>query len=785
MHMHVGGVGNSNQSAVRSWSFRSGGGGCTGSGENRRPHRLTRLGMAVLGVLGLGGAGISTLLVSAPAGALPPPTTCTWTGTTNSDWSVATNWSGAAASCTLAGGPVAGTVIVFPSVTNETVTYDSGLEVGGGGVAPASEFNSITFEDPYTVNAAAGAPAAITLTPTAATPCGASATIALCQSTSASTDFSPALVLGESEEFAASTGSSTLFLLGNVSGVGPLLINDATNTGAVALYGDNSYTGGTTIGGGTVPADNTTSFGSLTGTVTDNSAGNIDLCTNGATFDYPLTLGESGTVSEGCGNATWSGSVAIDGGGAQLLTDSGSAATLTVSGNISGGGPLAIASSDAAESSVLSGSSHTYSGTITVDHGATLVTDPPFAGTEPLGTGAVTVDGGGTLEGTGPSPSIDNSGTVAPGTTTTPGALTSSGADVLGPGTVDVAITGLTAGSGYTQLANSTSAVNVTGATLAVNDTCSAPYGTVFDVVSLSGSASEVGAFAGDPSGTVINSNGHLLKIAYSATTGVTLTDVTNPPPPASVRPSPSVTSGYRLVASDGGLFSYNATFYGSEGGKPLNQPIVGMATDSITGGYYEVASDGGIFAFNAPFYGSEGGQHLNQPIVGIAFDPLTNGYYEVASDGGIFAFNAPFYGSEGGQHLNQPIVGIAFDLATGGYYEVASDGGIFAFHAPFYGSAGSLVLNKPMVGMTVDTATGGYYEVASDGGIFAYNAHFDGSEGGQHLNKPIVGMAYDSLTGGYYEVASDGGIFAFDAPFYGSAGSLVLNKPIVGMSFG
>jgi hypothetical protein len=36
--------------------------------------------------------------------------------------------------------------------------------------------------------------------------------------------------------------------------------------------------------------------------------------------------------------------------------------------------------------------------------------------------------------------------------------------------------------------------------------------------------------------------------------------------------------SGYRFVASDGGIFSFGAPFYGSMGGTPLNKPIVGMA---------------------------------------------------------------------------------------------------------------------------------------------------------------------------------------------------------------
>ncbi len=243
--------------------------------------------------------------------------------------------------------------------------------------------------------------------------------------------------------------------------------------------------------------------------------------------------------------------------------------------------------------------------------------------------------------------------------------------------------------------------------------------------------------------------------------------------------------SGYQLAASDGGVFAFNAPFYGSTGNLVLNEPVVGMAEVPDTGGYYEAASDGGVFAFHAPFYGSMGSTHLNAPIVGIAFDSRTGGYYEVASDGGVFAFHAPFYGSMGGAHLNKPVVGITFDPFTGGYLEVASDGGVFAFNAPFQGSTGSLTLNKPVVGMTMNLATGGYYEVASDGGIFAFNAPFQGSTGSLTLNKPVVGMTYDFLTGGYYEVASDGGIFAFNAPFQGSTGNITLNKPVVGMGFG
>jgi len=39
------------------------------------------------------------------------------------------------------------------------------------------------------------------------------------------------------------------------------------------------------------------------------------------------------------------------------------------------------------------------------------------------------------------------------------------------------------------------------------------------------------------------------------------------------------VGDSYRMVAADGGIFSYCAGFYGSMGGRALNAPIVGMAT--------------------------------------------------------------------------------------------------------------------------------------------------------------------------------------------------------------
>ncbi len=244
---------------------------------------------------------------------------------------------------------------------------------------------------------------------------------------------------------------------------------------------------------------------------------------------------------------------------------------------------------------------------------------------------------------------------------------------------------------------------------------------------------------------------------------------------------------GYRLVATDGGVFSFCEPFYGSMGGQHLNAPVVGMAATPSGAGYWEVGSDGGIFSFgNAAFHGSTGSLHLNAPIVGMAATADGGGYWLVASDGGIFAYgDAGFYGSAGSIHLNKPIVGMAATADGKGYWLVASDGGIFAYgDATFHGSAGSIHLNKPVVGMAATPDGHGYWLVASDGGIFTYgDAAFHGSAGSIALNRPVVGMAATPDGGGYWLVASDGGIFTYgDAVFHGSTGGAVLAAPIVAM---
>ena len=242
---------------------------------------------------------------------------------------------------------------------------------------------------------------------------------------------------------------------------------------------------------------------------------------------------------------------------------------------------------------------------------------------------------------------------------------------------------------------------------------------------------------------------------------------------------SPLVTNtiAHSKVLNHSALVS-SATFASSVANNPmiLNKPVVGMASIPYSSGYWLVASDGGIFSFSgASFFGSTGAMRLNKPIVGMASTPDGRGYWLVAADGGIFTFgDANFYGSTGAMTLNKPIVGMASTPDGKGYWLVASDGGIFTFgDAGFYGSTGAMRLNKPIVGMASTPDGKGYWLVASDGGIFTFgDASFFGSTGAMTLNQPIVGMSSTPDGKGYWLVAADGGVFTFgDAPFEGSEG--------------
>lgn len=225
----------------------------------------------------------------------------------------------------------------------------------------------------------------------------------------------------------------------------------------------------------------------------------------------------------------------------------------------------------------------------------------------------------------------------------------------------------------------------------------------------------------------------------------------------------------------------------GSLAGRPLNQPIVGMATTPSNGGYWLVASDGGIFTFgDAKFYGSTGGKALNQPIVGMAGTPSGRGYWLVASDGGIFTFgDARFQGSTGGRALNRPVLAMASTPTGKGYWLAASDGGMFSFgDARFFGSTGGKPLVQPISSMTATPSGRGYWLAARDGGVFTFgDARFFGSAGGQATTAPVTDIAVTPSGGGYRLSGADGRVYSFGDAGTQASSPLGLASPVIGLA--
>src|SRR4051812_37581161 len=88
--------------------------------------------------------------------------------------------------------------------------------------------------------------------------------------------------------------------------------------------------------------------------------------------------------------------------------------------------------------------------------------------------------------------------------------------------------------------------------------------------------------------------------------------------------------AGERTVGAAATSLSFgDASDLGSMRGRPLAQPVVGMAPTRSGKGYWLVARDGGIFSFgDAKFFGSTGAIRLNQPIVGMTATGSGAGYW-------------------------------------------------------------------------------------------------------------------------------------------------------------
>lgn len=339
--------------------------------------------------------------------------------------------------------------------------------------------------------------------------------------------------------------------------------------------------------------------------------------------------------------------------------------------------------------------------------------------------------------------------------------------------------------------------------------TISPSSGDAGTVITVSGTACEagtvdvfLGASQGESGGPVAERNDVPVKADGTFTTTLTVPAKSNPDATYNVGATcgvdnydlkafdvtgPTGSNGYRMVAADGGIFTFgDREFWGSTGSLTLNKPIVGGATDtSDYEGYWIVASDGGVFTFSAEFHGSLADKALTSPAVEIEPTPSGKGYWIVQADGTVTAFgDAKFHGDFRGKPLNKPVIGMAVTPSGQGYWLVAEDGGIFNFgDAKFFGSMGDQKLNAPIIDLAPAVDNNGYYLLGKDGGVFTFgSADFKGSTGSLTLNAPVVAMLTTPSGNGYWLAASDGGIFTFGAgaEFLGSMGGTKLNSPVL-----
>ena len=239
--------------------------------------------------------------------------------------------------------------------------------------------------------------------------------------------------------------------------------------------------------------------------------------------------------------------------------------------------------------------------------------------------------------------------------------------------------------------------------------------------------------------------------------------------------------AGYWSTAVNGRVVASNARHLGSMFFRPVNAPIIGIASTPSGRGYWQLGADGGIFTYgDARFHGSTGGLPLRRPIIDIVATPTGRGYWLVSSDGGVFTYgDASFFGSTGNLYLRRPIVAMAPTPTGKGYVLFSDDGGVFTYGDAVY--TGSAVGSGARV---VDAAANpdgiGYWLLTADGGVLSYgDVQYRGGLPGKSLCRPTGAVAIEpTLTGlGYWVLAADGRVFAFgDAVHHGDAVTLGAN---------
>ena len=171
------------------------------------------------------------------------------------------------------------------------------------------------------------------------------------------------VVLGVDQNINVADAGNTLKIIAPISGAHAFNVN-AAGAGTVALFGSSTYTGNTTVSGGTLALNNPTN------TLPDGGAVNIN---NGATLSLGTNNGTVGAITLTSGNITGSSGVLK---GSSYNLQSG-----TVSASL--GGPAAMTVNGG---SVLLAGNSTYSGGTTISSGTLQL-----GASNALGSGSVTI----------------------------------------------------------------------------------------------------------------------------------------------------------------------------------------------------------------------------------------------------------------------------------------------------------------------------------------------------------------------------------------------------------
>jgi len=225
---------------------------------------------------------------------------------------------------------------------------------------------------------------------------------------------------------------------------------------------------------------------------------------------------------------------------------------------------------------------------------------------------------------------------------------------------------------------------------------------------------------------------------------------------------------GYYVLSHEGNVIPFGgAPYYGGLKGISLVGNVIDMAVRYNGTGYYLLGKDGGVFAFNAPYYGNT--STFTSEATAIETHPSTDGYWVLLQDGGVITFGGvSFHGSAAGSiTAGEVAVDLKVTSTGGGYWILDSHGAVFAYgDAVYHGgrTEGNFVSIVPT--QTDD----GYWLFRGNGDTYALgDATFYGNP--TLTNEFLVGASLVSGTDGYYIATTSGSVFAFGGATFSGNG--------------